>query len=456
MATLQSVNPFTNQVVAEYALYSDSQIDAILGRSSQIFPVWSKVPVSERATLLRKLAQQLITQKVELSRLITVEMGKVLREAEAEIEKCAWVCNYYADNAEEFLAIKSVQTQYSKSYVAFNPLGTILAIMPWNFPFWQVFRAAAPIISAGNTMVLKHASNVTSCALAIDKIFQETGFPEGVLSTVLIRGSETAKIIADRRIAGVTITGSTPAGQSVAMTAGQNLKKTVLELGGSDPYLILEDADLSLAVDKCTTGRLINAGQSCIGAKRFIVMEKVYEPFLELFTQKMKSATTGDPTAPNTTYGPLANHTFHKELHQQVLQSIHKGAKLVLGGEIIESTKPLYPPTILTEVKPGMPAYDEELFGPVAAVIIAKTEEEAITLANNTMFGLGAAVFSKDIARATFIAEQKLQAGCCFVNDFVKSDPRLPFGGIKMSGYGRELSLWGMHEFVNIKTVVVA
>jgi succinate-semialdehyde dehydrogenase/glutarate-semialdehyde dehydrogenase len=362
-------------------------------------------------------------QKTVLAELITHEMGKVLREAEAEVEKCAWVCEYYAQNAEEFLAPQKIETNYSNSFVAYNPLGTVLAIMPWNFPFWQVFRAAAPIIMAGNSMILKHASNVSGCALAMERLFLESGFEKYVFSTVLVKGSEASKLIDDRRIAAVTITGSTPAGIAVATAAGRNLKKAVLELGGSDPYVILADADIENAVEKCVTGRLLNAGQSCIGAKRFIVVEKVYDRFVELFTAKMEAAITGNPKNPATTYGPLANVGFRDELHQQVLDSVSKGAKALTGGKIIDNQKPLYPPTVLVDVRPGMPAYDDELFGPVASVIRAKNEQDAVRIANDTLFGLGAAIFTQDIEKGTYIAQNQLEAGCCFVNDFVKSDP---------------------------------
>ncbi|HON18709.1 MAG TPA: NAD-dependent succinate-semialdehyde dehydrogenase [Salinivirgaceae bacterium] len=455
MEVISSINSYTGEKIADYQLFNDRQVDSTLQAAAEAFLPWSIFGIESRASLLRSVSQKLLEKKETLAALITAEMGKVTREARAEIEKCAWVCNYYADNTLCFLEPKTIETNYSRSFVAYNPLGTVLAIMPWNFPFWQVFRAAAPILMAGNTMILKHASNVSGCALAIEKLFAECGFPRGVFSTILVRGVETAKIIADKRIAAVTLTGSTPAGESVAATAGKYLKKCVLELGGSDPYIILDDADLQQAADKCVTGRLINAGQSCIAAKRFIVVDSVYDEFLHHFIEKMKKATTGDPTLEATTYGPLANRTFREDLHQQVLTSIQNGAKALIGGTIDSETCPLYPPTVLVDVKPGMPAYCEELFGPVASVIRAKNVDESIQIANDTMFGLGAAVFTRDIKLGTLIAEQKLRAGCCFVNDFVKSDPRLPFGGIKMSGYGRELSIWGMHEFVNIKTVAV-
>jgi succinate-semialdehyde dehydrogenase/glutarate-semialdehyde dehydrogenase len=386
---------------------------------------------------------------------MAVEMGKVLREGIAEIEKCAWVCDYYAVNAENFLENEIFETDFSKSYVSYQPLGTILAVMPWNFPFWQVFRFAAPTLMAGNTAVLKHASNVPGCSVAIEDLFREAGFPENAFRSLLIKSNQVEAVIKHRAVKGVSLTGSTPAGKSVASIAGNALKKCVLELGGSDPYLILEDADLKSAAEICSAGRLLNAGQSCIGAKRFIVIDKVYSEFLEYFTHEMNNAVFGDPCDSETTMGPLARTNLRDELHQQVADSVQKGAEVVIGGAIPERKGAYYPPTILENVKPGMPAYDEELFGPVASVIRVKDEKEAIRVANDTVFGLGAAVFTKDVKRGERIAETQLQAGCCFVNDFVKSDPRLPFGGIKESGFGRELSSHGIKEFMNVKTVVL-
>jgi succinate-semialdehyde dehydrogenase/glutarate-semialdehyde dehydrogenase len=383
------------------------------------------------------------------------EMGKVLREGIAEIEKCAWVCEYYAENAESFLENEIIDSDFSSSYVSYQPIGTILAVMPWNFPFWQVFRFAAPTVMAGNTAVLKHASNVPGCALAIEDLFREAGFPENVFRTLLIGSNRVEAVIKHHAIKAVSLTGSTPAGKSVASVAGSVMKKCVLELGGSDPYLILEDADLVSAAKTCAAGRLVNAGQSCIGAKRFIVTEKVYPGFLEYFTQEMMKAEFGDPCEPEITMGPLARIDLRDELHRQVTDSVKMGAEVIIGGEKPNMKGAFYPPSILENVKPGMPAYDEELFGPVASVIRVKNETEAIRVANDSVFGLGAAVFTKDLKKGERIAETQLQAGCCFVNDFVKSDPRVPFGGIKESGFGRELSSHGIKEFMNVKTVVV-
>lgn len=453
METIHSHNPFTGEQLQTYNLFTINQIEQSLECASLAHKKWKNIRIFERAEKFKNLATLLRNRKEKLGMLITLEMGKILKESIAEIEKCAWVCEYYADEAENFLRPEIIKTNYTHSFVAFNPLGTILSIMPWNFPFWQAFRAAAPILMAGNTLILKHASNVSGCALEIENLFHEAGFDKGVFTTILVKGSNTSKLINDKRIAAVTITGSTPAGIAVASVAGQNLKKAVLELGGSDPYIILEDANIALAAQKCAAGRLLNAGQSCIGAKRFIVVEKAYDAFVAQFLEELKQTTTGNPLLNETTFGPLANLGFRNELHQQVQDSIQKGAQLLLGGSVYNDKIPLYPATILTNVKPGMPAYDDELFGPVASIIKVKTENEAIETANDTIFGLGAAIFTEDIEKGVNIAENKIEAGCCFVNDFVKSDPRLPFGGIKMSGYGRELSLWGIREFTNIKTV---
>jgi succinate-semialdehyde dehydrogenase/glutarate-semialdehyde dehydrogenase len=401
------------------------------------------------------IASLLRSQKEELAKLMAIEMGKVVREGVAEIEKCAWVCEYYAQNAETLLENETIETQYTASYVSYQPLGTILAVMPWNFPFWQVFRFLAPTLMAGNTAVLKHASNVPGCAMVIEELIREAGLSENVFRTLLIGSGQVESVIRHPAVKAVSLTGSTPAGKSVAAIAGSELKKCVLELGGSDPYIILEDADIESAAKVCATSRLLNAGQSCIAAKRFIVAGKVYTRFLEAFTHEMNAAGFGDPCDPEITMGPLARTDLRDELHQQVLDSVKKGAEIVLGGEIPNLKGSFYPPTILENVKPGMPAYDDELFGPVASVIRVKDEAEAVKVANDTPFGLGAAVFTKNSSLGRKIAELQLDAGCCFVNDFVKSDPRLPFGGVKLSGFGRELSTHGIREFVNVKTVVV-
>jgi succinate-semialdehyde dehydrogenase/glutarate-semialdehyde dehydrogenase len=452
---MKSVNPLTGETLQSYESHSEKGVEKIINSVDKTWHHWRSTSFVHRGRRMQDLSGLLKTRKEELARLMALEMGKVLKEGIAEIEKCAWVCDYYAQNAEIFLENETIKTEASKSYVSYQPSGTILAVMPWNFPFWQVFRFLAPTLMAGNTAVLKHASNVPGCAMAIEELVRDAGFPENVFRTLLIGGNQVEKVIKHHAIKGISLTGSTPAGKSVAAIAGGALKKCVLELGGSDPYIILKDADLEKAAKICAAGRLLNAGQSCIGAKRFIVVNEVYTEFLEHFTYEMNQAYFGDPTDTESTMGPLARTDLRDELHQQVVKSVEKGAGIILGGEIPHRKGAFYPPTILENVQPGMPAYDEELFGPVASVIRVKNEDEAIKVANDTVFGLGAAVFTKNISKGESIAETQLQAGCCFVNDFVKSDPRLPFGGIKESGFGRELSIHGIKEFMNVKTVVV-
>ncbi|TAJ15144.1 NAD-dependent succinate-semialdehyde dehydrogenase [Marinilabiliaceae bacterium JC017] len=452
---LKSINPVNGEIIREYPQHQSDEIKNILEGSAKAYFHWKKTPLPIRSELLKKTALLLREKKEGLAFNITIEMGKSIKEAKGEIEKCAAVCDYYADNGPTFLERENIPTEASMSYACFQPIGPILAIMPWNFPFWQVFRFAAPALMAGNTAILKHASNVPACASAIENIFKEAGFPENTFKTLLVSHSKVEHLITDKRIKAITLTGSTPAGKAVAAIAGKHLKKVVLELGGSDPYLILEDADIKQAVEACVSGRLLNAGQSCIGAKRFIVVEKKYKTFEEQFVERMRQAQTGDPFNETIDYGPLARHNLREDLHLQVVNSINKGAQLVTGGVIPEGAGAFYPPTVLTNVTPGMPAYNEELFGPVAALIKAKDEAEGIAIANDTHFGLGAAIFTSDTERGRLIAEKEIEAGCCFVNDFVRSDPRLPFGGIKESGYGRELSHYGMKEFLNIKTVYV-
>ena len=393
--------------------------------------------------------------KQQLATLMTQEMGKTLKSAVAEAEKCAWVCRYYAEHAERFLAPEPVATDAGHSFVAFLPLGPVLAVMPWNFPFWQVFRFAAPALMAGNAGLLKHAANVTGCALAIEQVFKDAGFPAPLFRALLVPSKRVAGIIAAPPVKAVTLTGSTPAGRSVAGKAGEMVKKTVLELGGSDPYVVLEDADLEAASETCVAARLVNSGQSCIAAKRFIVVEPVRRQFEELFVEKMRARKMGDPLLPGVDVGPQARRDLRDDLHRQVEQSVKAGAKLLLGGMVPPGPGAFYPPTVLGEVRKGMPAFDEETFGPVAAIVPARDEADAIQQANDSPFGLGAAVFTRDVKRGERIAVEELEAGSCFVNALVKSDPRLPFGGIKESGYGRELSAFGIREFVNVKTVYV-
>lgn len=450
---LQSINPANEELIQQYAAMSDTDVTEILDQVNSTYQDWKLTSFQHRSVLMKSTAKILRERKNEFAKLMTLEMGKPILQSKAEVEKCALVCDYYADNAEKFLANEVVKTEFSKSYISYQPLGVILAVMPWNFPFWQVFRFAAPTIMAGNSAVLKHASNVMGCALAIEKIFINAGFPENLFRTLVISSKKVEAVIKNINVQAVTLTGSTPAGRSVASIAGREIKKTLLELGGSDPYVILEDADLESASEICVNARLINGGQSCIAAKRFIIVEEIYKMFEGLFLQKMKSKKMGDPLDESNHLGPQARTDLRNELHDQVKMSVSKGVKLLLGGEIPNVKGAYYPPTVLSNVSPGMPAYDDEIFGPVASLIKVKNEKEAIKVANATSFGLGAAVFTKDNERGERIAERELVAGSCFVNDSVRSDPRLPFGGVKESGYGRELSLFGIREFVNIKTV---
>jgi succinate-semialdehyde dehydrogenase/glutarate-semialdehyde dehydrogenase len=452
---IASINPATEEIIAQYSEMSPDEIETILQAAQKQQENWEKIHLVKRSELMKNAANVLRKRKDELSRLMTLEMGKPFAQAKAEVEKCAWVCDYYAENAEQQLMNLEIKTDAALSYVSFQPLGVILAIMPWNFPFWQVFRFAAPNLMAGNAGILKHSSNVTGCGLKIEEVFLEAGFPENLFRTVIVSSHNVNKIIEHSSISAVTLTGSVPAGKSVAAVSGKCLKKTVLELGGSDPYVILEDADLEQAAQVCVNSRLINAGQSCIAAKRFIIVAAVYDKFESLFVEIMQTKKMGDPFDEQNALGPQASVPLRNELHQQVLTSVEKGAKLLLGGFIPEMKGAYYPPTVLSNVTKGMPAYDDELFGPVAALIKVDDADEAIKTANDTIFGLGAAVFTSDFEKGKFIAEKKLNAGCCFVNDLVRSDPRLPFGGIKESGYGRELSVFGIREFVNIKTVYV-
>jgi succinate-semialdehyde dehydrogenase / glutarate-semialdehyde dehydrogenase len=452
---MKSINPYTYEVLNTFTEYSDSKVDDLLQKTNETFLQWKETSFSVRAVLMKKAANVLRLKKEQLATLITIEMGKLKIEAEAEIEKCAVCCEFYADNAEKFLLDEYIQSDATESYITYNPLGVILAVMPWNFPFWQVFRFAAPNLMAGNGGVLKHASNVSGCALAIEKIFDEAGFEKNLFRTILVSSRKMKPVIENKYIKAVTLTGSTPAGKSIASTAGNVLKKTVLELGGSDPYVILKDADIEQSVKACVTARLINAGQSCIAGKRFIVVKDIAEEFSNEFVKEMSSKKMGDPFDEANDLGPQAKNDLRDELHQQVAKSIDLGAKLRLGGVIPKGDGAFYPPTLLVNVKKGMPAFDEELFGPVAPVIIAEDEEDAINIANDTVFGLGSAIFSKDTQRAELIAKNRIRAGSCFVNTFVKSDPRLPFGGINESGYGRELSPFGIKEFVNIKTIFI-
>lgn len=431
------------------------EVQTIIQRTQGAFERWRAVSFKQRAALMKRAAQVLLDNLEEYAALMASEMGKPIKEGCAEITKCVHACEYYAENAETFLKPETILTDASKSFVSFQPLGIVLAVMPWNFPFWQVFRFAAPALMAGNAALLKHASNVPGCALAIETIFQKAGFPQDIFRTLLIGSKDVDAVIENPSVRAVTLTGSTPAGKAVARKAGEMLKKTVLELGGSDAYVVLEDANIEETVKTCVASRLINSGQSCIAAKRFIVVKAIRQAFEERFVQKMKEVKMGDPLNELVVIGPQARLDLRDDLHRQVKESIEKGAVCLEGGEIPAGPGAFYPPTVLTEVRKGMPAYDDELFGPVAAIIPVKDEDEAIRTANDSVFGLGAAIFTGDIAKGERLAELEIQAGCCFVNTFVRSDPRLPFGGIKQSGYGRELSHFGIKEFVNIKTIFI-
>ena len=449
-----SINPTKGETIRTYTPLNPNQVAAAIAKAHDQWRGWRTTTFAQRGEHLRNAARILRQRKEELGRLMALEMGKPLPQGIAEAEKCATACEHYAEHGEGYLAPDPIPTEALKSTVFFEPLGVILAIMPWNFPLWQVFRFAAPALMAGNAAVLKHASNVSGCALVIEETFEQAGFPPGLFRTLLIPSSEVRGVIEHPFVRAVTLTGSTPAGQAVASQAGAALKKTVLELGGSDPYIVLADADLDQAAQTCVNSRLINSGQSCIAAKRFIVVQQVLGSFTEKFVEAMKSKKTGDPLAAGTDIGPLARTDLREGLHRQVKDSIGRGARLLLGGEIPDGPGAFYPPTVLGEVAPGMAAYEEELFGPVAAIIPARDAYEAVRIANDTNFGLGAALFTSDLERAEHLATQ-IEAGQVFVNAFVASDPRLPFGGIKSSGYGRELGAYGMREFVNAKTVVI-
>ena len=453
--TIKAINPATGEAFASYEAMTDDGVRDAIGKAHQAFLAWRRIGFSDRAALMHRAAQVLRDHASQYARLMAQEMGKPIRDGVGEIQKCAAACDFYADNAERFLAPEPVKTEAQKSYVVFQPLGVVLAVMPWNFPFWQVFRFAAPGLMAGNGAVMKLSSNVPGCALAIEEVFREAGFPEHLFRSLVIGSAKVETVIENPLVRAATLTGSGAAGRAVAGNAGSLLKKTVLELGGSDPYLVLEDADLEFAATACARGRLINSGQSCIAAKRFIVIDKVHDRFVELFVKRMAAARMGDPLSADTEIGPQARHDLRDALHRQVESSIAKGACCVLGGVIPGGPGAYYPPTVLTNVTKGMPAYDEELFGPVASVIHVDNEDAAIVTANDSICGLGGGVITRDTARGERVA-MEIESGNVFVNDNVRSDPRLPFGGVKESGYGRELSHYGIKEFVNIKTILVA
>ncbi len=448
----RSVNPATGQTLKTFEPWDRGRVDQALADAASAAARWAETPIEQRAELMRRAGGVLRARRDDLAAIVTAEMGKLFKEARGEIEKCAWVCEYYADHGPRFLADEPIETDASSSYVAYQPLGPVLAVMPWNFPFWQVFRFAAPALAAGNAGLLKHASNVPQCAVAIEEVFRQAGFPEGVFTTLMIPSSLVSGVIEDPRVKAVTLTGSEPAGRSVASTAGANVKKSVLELGGSDAFVVLDDADLELTVANAVGSRFLNCGQSCIAAKRFIVVEDIAEAFLARFKEGVEALRPGDPMSEATTLAPMARHDLRDDLHAQVLDALGHGAVAVTGCAPEDGAGAYYQASILDGVRPGMRAYHEELFGPVATVVRARDEADAVRIANDSPFGLGGSVWSRDEAQAERVA-LRLECGAAFVNGLVKSDPRLPFGGVKRSGYGRELSHHGIREFVNAKTV---
>jgi succinate-semialdehyde dehydrogenase / glutarate-semialdehyde dehydrogenase len=446
---LKSINPFTNELIKEFEEFSDNEVEKVLIQSFEAFNKWKSSSFEYRRALMEKTALMLRNNVGDYAGSITAEMGKPVKESRAEVEKCAWVCEYYAQNAEYFLGAEQIETDADLSYVSFEPLGTILGIMPWNFPFWQVFRFAVPTLMAGNTVLLKHSSSVQICAQKIEGIFAGSGFPSDVFRNLVVGSGKVEKIIRHHCVKAVSLTGSELAGQKAAEAAGSALKKSLLELGGSNPFIVLGDADIPKAVATGIKARFQNAGQSCIAAKRFILDKKISEKFIALFLEGIKKLRTGDPAGEDTDMGPLASIQQAEKVEEQVKRSVEKGAIVITGG-IRE--KAFYSPTVVVDVRPGMPLFDEEVFGPVAPVTVADTIEEAIALANHTNFGLGVSLFTDDLEKANDLVRE-FHDGAVFINGLVKSDPRLPFGGTKRSGYGRELAVQGIHEFVNVKTV---
>jgi len=448
---LRSINPYTNRVIEEFEELTDRDLGGLLTKSGVAFETWKRTGSGYRRSLMNKVSGLLKENSREYAESITAEMGKPLVESKAEVEKCAWVCDYYAQNAEKFLMAEPVTTDATETYVNYEPLGPVLGIMPWNFPFWQVFRFAVPTLMAGNSVLLKHASNVQICARHIENIFTSSGFPASVFLNLVMGSDRVGKIIENDVVKAVSLTGSEHAGQKVAETAGRKLKKTLLELGGSNAFVVLEDADIEQAAGIGIKARMQNAGQSCIAAKRFIIHEKVSERFIAIFNEKLKNLRAGDPAKPETDLGPLASIQQAQTVEKQVKRSVEMGARIITGGY---PENAFYPPTLLTGVRPGMPVFDEEVFGPVAPVITAGNDSEAVALANQTSFGLGVSLFTNDLKKARDMVPE-FKDGSVFINAMVKSDPRLPFGGTGRSGYGRELAIQGIREFVNVKTVYV-
>jgi succinate-semialdehyde dehydrogenase/glutarate-semialdehyde dehydrogenase len=449
---IESLNPYTGKVIQSFASLSTAETEQILAEAHQATAAWRTTTFAERATVLHQAGALLRERQEELARLMALEMGKPVRDGRAEAQKCAACCDYYADHAEAFLADEEIKTDAGRSFLSYAPLGIVLAIMPWNFPLWQVVRFAAPALMAGNVGLLKHAPNVPQCALALEKIFHDAGLPPAAFRTLLIETEPVAGLLADDRVAAATLTGSERAGAAVAAAAGQHIKKTVLELGGSDPFIVLADADLAAAAKTAAQSRMLNAGQSCIAAKRFIIEAPIHDEFVRLLKENLQALRYGDPLAETTDYGPLARLDLAETLTQQVADSVAQGAHIALPGGQPDPASPRFDPMVLTHIRPGQRAYAEELFGPVALVFSAQDADEAVRLANDSRFGLGAAVWTKDIAKAEALA-RKLESGAVFINGLVKSMNELPFGGVKKSGYGRELSYLGIREFVNQKSV---
>jgi succinate-semialdehyde dehydrogenase / glutarate-semialdehyde dehydrogenase len=452
---LTSMNPSTGETLKTFKEWNIKKIQDHIKKSTDAFDFWKNLEYSERGKILGNVSRILRKNKQTYARLITTEMGKPILQSQTEIEKCIWVCEYYAKNGAKFLENEYIHTSENTSYVRCAPLGVVLAVMPWNFPFWQVFRCAAPILIAGNVIVLKHSSNVPQCALAIEEIFRNAGSPTHTFQTLLIGSQAVKGVLKDNRIVAVTVTGSDAAGRCIAGLAGAYLKKVVLELGGSDPFIVLDDADIEYTVEHAVKARMINTGQSCIAAKRFIVLQKVFQEFAELFSEQVEKLTIGDPLEKSTEIGPLARKDLLQQINSQVNVSVQKGARVLVGGRRVNNTSGYYYlPTILSNVRPSMPVYSEETFGPVAALIKVRDTKEAIKKANDTVYGLGSSIWTRNVVKGEELTKE-IQAGSVFVNDIVQSDPRLPFGGVKNSGFGRELSWYGIKEFVNIQTVYI-
>lgn len=452
---MKAINPANNELIKEYEEHSAKDVASIIDQTRNAWESWRSTDFKLRSDLMLAAGIVLKARREEFAALMALEMGKTIVEARAEVDKCAWVCEYYAENAVRFLQDEVVATDASKSFIAYEPLGVVLAIMPWNFPFWQVFRFAAPALMAGNAGLLKHASNVPGCALAIESVFREAGFPADLFRTLMIPAREVEAVINNPHVQAVTLTGSEPAGMQVASIAGQAIKKTVLELGGSDPYIVLADADMDTCVQTAARARMINTGQSCIAAKRFIVVESRVKEFEQGQADLMASMVVGDPLDEDTQVGPMARHDLRDELHEQVTRTLDAGGRLLTGGSVIEGPGAYYQPTVISDVRKGMALYAEESFGPVAAIIPVRDDEEAVAVANDSSFGLGGSLWTRDIEKGERLA-RRIESGAVFVNGMTKSDPRLPFGGIKRSGYGRELSHAGIREFVNIKSIWIA